>query len=88
MSWACSTNEVRYGEGILFGRRKGNDQVSDLGVDGKIKKIYQGTGCVKIRKIQQSCERDEKQLGYVNPVKDLDKMSNYQLLKKDLVPCA
>lgn len=39
-------NEVRYGEGIVFGRPKVNDHLSELGVDGKIEKIHQGKGRV------------------------------------------
>jgi hypothetical protein len=42
----------------------------------------------KYSTVAKACERDEKQLGYVNRVKELDELSNYQLLKKDLVPCA
>jgi hypothetical protein len=29
-----------YGDGILFGRRRGNAHLSDLGVDGGIKSKY------------------------------------------------
>jgi len=58
---------------------------------GRFKKCIKEQDVFKEEKystVANACERDEKQLDYVNPVKDLDKLSNYQLLKKYLVPCA